>query len=69
MREAKKALLTACKIIYITVAIVSDAKDNCGVCTQPVRVTEKGVEFDVCTQWFRIKCKKKFNGTLRSLKK
>ena len=39
-----------------TVDIVPDAKDNCGVCRKPVRITEKGVECEVCTQWFHIKC-------------
>ena len=39
-----------------TTCTVPDTKENSGVCSKPVRVTEKGVECEVCTQWFHIKC-------------
>ena len=40
----------------VTTSTVPDTKDNGGVCRKQVRVTEKGVECEVCTQWFHIKC-------------
>ena len=36
----------------VITSTVPDTKDNGCVCRKPVRVTEKGVECEVFTQWF-----------------